>query len=277
MSRPTDEFDAVIIGAGFSGIYMLHRLRDLGLRCRLYETGDGCRRRLVLEPLPRRAVRLRELLLLLHVLGRAAPGVDLDGAVPRPRRDPPLPRLRHRPARPPRRHAVRHAGDDARSTTTRRPAGGSTRTPATASTRATWSPRSGRSRPRTSPTSRGSRASPGAGTTPAVGRTRASTSSGRRVGVIGTGSTGMQLIPVVAEQAAELTVFQRTPNYSMPARNRPLTPEFIAEVKANYHELTRSRDSHLEGCRFRRPPSRSARSTRTRPAGGTRLHGRRAG
>ena len=61
--------------------------------------------------------------------------------------------------------------------------------------------------------------------------------AGRRVAVIGTGSTGMQLIPVVAEQAADLTVFQRTPNYSMPARNRPLTPEFIAEVKANYHAL----------------------------------------
>jgi len=47
----------------------------------------------------------------------------------------------------------------------------------------------------------------------------------------------MQLIPVVAEEASELTVFQRTPNYSMPARNHPLTQEFVAEVKANYREL----------------------------------------
>jgi len=61
--------------------------------------------------------------------------------------------------------------------------------------------------------------------------------SGCRVGVIGTGSTGTQLIPVVAQQAAELTVFQRTPNYSMPARNQPLDPDFVADVKARYGEL----------------------------------------
>ncbi len=46
--------------------------------------------------------------------------------------------------------------------------------------------------------------------------------SGKRVGIIGTGSTGIQAIPVVAAQAKHLTVFQRTPNYTTPARNRPL-------------------------------------------------------
>ncbi|NJN19171.1 MAG: NAD(P)/FAD-dependent oxidoreductase [Oscillochloris sp.] len=61
--------------------------------------------------------------------------------------------------------------------------------------------------------------------------------SGRRVGVIGTGSTGIQAIPVIAEQAGQLYVFQRTPNFSFPARNRAVTPEEIAETKANYHEL----------------------------------------
>ena len=44
--------------------------------------------------------------------------------------------------------------------------------------------------------------------------------TGMRVGVIGTGSSGIQSIPVIAEQAAHLTVFQRTPNFSMPAGNR---------------------------------------------------------
>lgn len=61
--------------------------------------------------------------------------------------------------------------------------------------------------------------------------------TGQRVGVIGTGSTGIQLIPVVAEQAAQLTVFQRTPNYSLPARNAPLPPEELARVKATYRQL----------------------------------------
>ncbi len=58
--------------------------------------------------------------------------------------------------------------------------------------------------------------------------------SGQRVGVIGTGSSAIQTIPIVAEQAANLTVFQRTPAYSMPALNRPLSPEEIAARKANY-------------------------------------------
>lgn len=60
--------------------------------------------------------------------------------------------------------------------------------------------------------------------------------TGRRVAVIGTGSSGIQSIPIFAEQASELTVFQRTPNFSMPAGNRPLAPEEIAEMKANYRE-----------------------------------------
>lgn len=57
---------------------------------------------------------------------------------------------------------------------------------------------------------------------------------GQRVGVVGTGSTGIQAIPVIAAQAKHLTVFQRTPNYSVPARNAPLTPEQENAHKANY-------------------------------------------
>ena len=46
--------------------------------------------------------------------------------------------------------------------------------------------------------------------------------TGKRVAVIGTGSSGIQSIPIIAEQAAQLYVFQRTPNYSVPAGNKPL-------------------------------------------------------
>jgi len=63
--------------------------------------------------------------------------------------------------------------------------------------------------------------------------------AGKRVGVIGTGSSGIQSIPIVAEQAVQLYVFQRTPNYSVPAGNKPLTPEDIADIKANYAERRR--------------------------------------
>ena len=61
--------------------------------------------------------------------------------------------------------------------------------------------------------------------------------TGLRVGLIGTGSSGIQSIPVIAEQAAELTVFQRTPAYSLPAHNAPSDPVAVAEYKAHYPEL----------------------------------------
>jgi cyclohexanone monooxygenase len=57
---------------------------------------------------------------------------------------------------------------------------------------------------------------------------------GRRVAVIGTGSTGIQSIPLIAEQAEELYVFQRSPNFSVPARNQPLAPGFMDAIKADY-------------------------------------------
>ncbi len=61
--------------------------------------------------------------------------------------------------------------------------------------------------------------------------------AGKRVGIIGTGSSGIQAIPVIAETADHLTVFQRTPQYAIPARNHPLDPAEQAEVKADYHRL----------------------------------------
>ncbi len=58
--------------------------------------------------------------------------------------------------------------------------------------------------------------------------------SGKRVGIIGTGSSAIQAIPIIAEQAAHLAVFQRTPNFSVPAHNRPLDPDDVEAIKQNY-------------------------------------------
>ncbi len=81
--------------------------------------------------------------------------------------------------------------------------------------------------------------------------------TGLRVGVIGTGSSGIQSIPIIADQAADLTVFQRTPNFSMPAGNRPLTEEEIAERKAGYRAWREAQRSSHAG--IPRPdPTRSA-------------------
>jgi cyclohexanone monooxygenase len=60
--------------------------------------------------------------------------------------------------------------------------------------------------------------------------------TGKRVAVIGTGSSAIQSIPFIAEQATIVTVFQRTPNYSVPAHNLPLDPEYVAAIKARYRE-----------------------------------------
>jgi cation diffusion facilitator CzcD-associated flavoprotein CzcO len=60
--------------------------------------------------------------------------------------------------------------------------------------------------------------------------------TGLRVGVIGTGSSGIQSIPLIARQAAHLTVFQRTPNFTMPAKNAPLDAEAVRARKASYRE-----------------------------------------
>jgi cation diffusion facilitator CzcD-associated flavoprotein CzcO len=63
--------------------------------------------------------------------------------------------------------------------------------------------------------------------------------SGLRVGVIGTGSSGIQVIPCIAEQARELYVFQRSPNFSIPAGNTPLTDDVRRAQKAGYPERRR--------------------------------------
>jgi len=74
---------------------------------------------------------------------------------------------------------------------------------------------------------------------------------GKRVGLVGTGSTGIQAAPVIAETAAHLVVFQRTANYSVPARNAPLTTEFKRYIKENAEEIRQVMHSTVNGHPFR--------------------------
>ncbi|TCZ66606.1 flavin-containing monooxygenase [Roseicella aquatilis] len=75
--------------------------------------------------------------------------------------------------------------------------------------------------------------------------------SGKRVGQIGTGSTGIQAVPVIAAQAGHLTVFQRTANYSVPARNAPLDEGFKAWARENYEAIREAMHSTPNGHPFR--------------------------
>jgi cyclohexanone monooxygenase len=60
---------------------------------------------------------------------------------------------------------------------------------------------------------------------------------GKRVGVIGTGSTGIQVITALAPQVGHLTVFQRSPQYSVPVGNGPVSPDYVKSVKQNYDQI----------------------------------------
>ncbi len=79
--------------------------------------------------------------------------------------------------------------------------------------------------------------------------------TGQRVGVIGTGSSAIQSIPLIAQEAGHLYVFQRTPNYSVPAHNAPLDPAEKQKIKADYPAF-RERNAEMVsgfGSRYKRP------------------------
>ncbi len=71
--------------------------------------------------------------------------------------------------------------------------------------------------------------------------------TGKRVAVIGTGSSGVQVIPMVAPEAAALTVYQRTPNWATPLNNRPITPQEQAALKADFETIRDTCNSSPSG------------------------------
>src|SRR6202166_5185445 len=82
--------------------------------------------------------------------------------------------------------------------------------------------------------------------------------TGLRVGVIGTGSSAIQSVPIIAEQASQITVFQRTPNFSIPARNAPLTAEEREAFRANYPEIRRFAREEARNGIYTEMPDRGA-------------------
>ena len=230
------DFDAVVIGAGFAGLYMLHRLRNAGFSVRVYEAGDGVGgtwywnrypgARCDVESLEysysfseelqqewewteRFATQPEILRYLNHVADRfdLRPDIQLNTTV------------------------ASASYDDAEARWTVGLAGGDTVT-ARFVIMASGCLSTARVPPFPALESYAGRTLH-TGDWPADGVDFA----GQRVGVIGTGSSGVQVIPLLAEQAGQVIVFQRTPNFTMPARNAPLDPRTISEVKANYPAL----------------------------------------
>jgi len=85
--------------------------------------------------------------------------------------------------------------------------------------------------------------------------------AGKRVGIIGCGATTVQMLPVMAETAESVTVFQRTPNFIMPAVQKPMTPEWEKEIKENYDEVIDKCRNHVFGMAFDSPVGRNLADT----------------
>lgn len=85
--------------------------------------------------------------------------------------------------------------------------------------------------------------------------------AGKRIGIIGSGATTVQLLPVLAETAANVTVFQRTPNFVMPAVQKPMTPEWEKDIKDNYDKIIAKCRNHVFGMAFDSPVGRNIADT----------------
>jgi cyclohexanone monooxygenase len=85
--------------------------------------------------------------------------------------------------------------------------------------------------------------------------------AGKRVAIIGSGATTVQMLPVMAKTAGSVTVFQRTPNYIMPAVQQPMTPEWDQEIKADYDKVIAKCRNHVFGMAFDSPVGRTVAGT----------------
>ena len=85
--------------------------------------------------------------------------------------------------------------------------------------------------------------------------------AGKRVGIIGSGATTVQMLPVTAETAESVTVFQRTANFIMPAVQKPMTPEWEKEIKENYDDIIAKCRNHVFGMAFDSPVGRTIADT----------------
>ncbi len=85
--------------------------------------------------------------------------------------------------------------------------------------------------------------------------------AGKRVGIIGTGATTVQMLPVMAQTAESVTVFQRTPNFVMPAVQKPMTPEWEKDIKDNYQKIIDTCRNHVFGMCFDSPVGRDLADT----------------
>jgi len=243
------DLDAVIVGAGFAGLYMLHRLRRMGLEARVLEAGGGVGGTWYWNRYPGARCDVESVQYsyqfddalqqewnwteryaaqpeLLSYANHVADRFDL-------RRDISF-HTRVRSA----------AFDDARGRWVVETADGSRLS-------ATWCiMATGCLSSPNLPQIEGLESFAGERYHTGLWPKEAVDFTGKRVAVIGTGSSAVQSIPIIAAQASHLTVFQRTPNYAVPAHNAPLDPEYVRRVKAEYPAMRARAKKTMTGIDF---------------------------
>ena len=247
------DFDAVIIGAGFGGMYMLHRLREKGFTARVFEAGKGVGGTWYWNRYPGARCDVES----VQYSYQFSPELQQEWE------------WTERYATQP--EILRYANHVADRFDLRRDIRFETRvTPAafdeTANVWRVETDKGDKVAARFVITAMGCLSSPNTPKIPGLADFKGPTYhtgnwphegvdfTGKTVGVIGTGSSAIQSIPIIARQAKHLTVFQRTANYTVPAHNKPLDPDYVREVKA---QLPRDAQARQDQCR----PASISRST----------------
>ena len=227
--------DAIVIGAGFAGLYAVHRLSVGGPDGAGHRGRAERRRHLVLEPLSRCALRRRKRRLLILFRRRAAERLDVDGAVRGAARDPGVPRPCGRPVRSAASLPCSTPRWSVRGSTTRSN-GWCRRRRARATAARFLLCATGCLSAVNRPDIPGLDDFAGEVYYTAAWPREDPDLRGKKIGVIGTGSSGIQVAPILAEQAESLVVFQRSPNYTMPMPNHPWSDEDLERIRREYPE-----------------------------------------
>jgi cyclohexanone monooxygenase len=237
-NRSADTFDVAVVGAGFAGMYMLHRLRGLGLSARVYEQGDGVGGTWYWNRYPGARCDVESMQYSYSFSDELQQEWDWS------ERYAPQPEI------------LKYANHVADRFDLRRDIQFSTRVESAVfdENANQWSVTTSDGKTVTAqfvvlatgclsnarmPDIKGLAGFKGKVYHTGHWPHEPVDFTGLRVAVIGTGSSGIQSVPVIAEQASQLTVFQRTANFSIPARNAALMAEEREQFRQNYPEIRR--------------------------------------
>ena len=236
MTKSQQSFDAVVVGAGFAGLYMLHRLRKLGLSVRVFEAGDGIGGTWYWNRYPGARCDIESMQYSYQFSDELAQEWSWSERYS---------------AQPEILRYANHVADrfdlrkDIQLNTSVASAhfdNETNRWDVGTSDGAHFSARflimaTGCLSTTNLPQIRGRETFAGASYHTGRWPHEGVDFSGKRVGIIGTGSSAVQSIPIIARQAKQLFVFQRTPTYSVPAHNAPLDREEERRIKTDYHGM----------------------------------------